>query len=94
MMIKAADIVRCWSNLQDAETDIAGLMDADMRGEFVGIESDDIDDAYVAMSAAAVRLMHTIDLFRAAVAAERNRSGDVNAEHRLSMQQLGVSPRP
>lgn len=89
-MIKAADIVRCWSNLQDAETDIAGLMDADMRGEFVGVEGDDIDDAYVAMSAAAVRLMHTIDLFRAAVAAERNRGGDVNAEHRLSMQQLGV----
>ena len=89
-MIKAADIVRCWSNLQDAETDIAGLMDADMRGEFVGVEVDDIDDAYVAMSAAAVRLMHTIDLFRAAVAAERNRGGDVNAEHRLSMQQLGV----
>lgn len=90
MMITAADIVRCWSNLQDAETDIAGVMNADMRGEYVGIESDDIDDAYVAMSAAAVRLMHTIDLFRAAVEAERNRRGDVNAEHKMSMQQLGV----
>lgn len=90
MMITAADIVRCWSNLQDAETDIAGVMDAYMRREYVGIESNDIDDAYVAMSAAAVRLMHTIDLFKAAIEAERNRGGDANAEHKMSMQQLGV----
>lgn len=82
-----------WGLVQDVEAYCAELLDSAATGAFETVWSDDAIVARQALATASIAMIATAREFRRAVDAEDSASYvDAHAEHRLSMQQLGVTP--
>lgn len=82
-----------WGLLQDVATVCDDLVDSSLSKRFDALFSDDVVIARQDLATAAIMLLKAASEFNAAVKAEENWPiGDANDEHRLSMQQLGVTP--
>lgn len=82
-----------WGLVQDVEAYCAELLDSAATGAFETVWSDDAIVARQALATASIAMIAAAKEFRRAVDAEDQPSYvDDNAEHRLSMQQLGVTP--
>ena len=83
-----------WGLVQDVEAYCTELLDSAATGAFEQIWSDDAIAARQALAMASIAMIAAAREFQRAVDAEERTSYvDDNAEHRLSMQQLGVFPR-
>lgn len=77
--------------LCDAQESVDGLMADINNDELRGQDSIRAHELAFDLARKATALMDAIDAYRAAVAGSRSCIDDMS-EHRLSMQQLGVSP--